>query len=69
MLSSNKEHYVYDHEKYGENKSVGSASGVYKSAAVACDSAIGSAVGKYISTTTLFIIPLKLNDYVYHVII
>lgn len=55
MLSSNKEHYVYDHEKYGENKSVGSASGVYKSAAVACDSAIGSAVGKYIYIA-LFII-------------
>lgn len=44
----NEKHYVYDHEKYGENKSVGSASGVYKSAAVACDSAIGSAVGKHI---------------------
>lgn len=58
MLSSNKqEHYVYDHEKYGENKSVGSASGVYKSAAVACDSAIGSAVGKY-KSITLFINPL-----------
>ena len=38
--------YTYDHEKYNENMLKSSFNGVYNSAAVACDSAIGSSVGK-----------------------
>jgi hypothetical protein len=37
--------YVYEHEKY-ETKLQRSANGIFKNAAVACDSVGGSAVGK-----------------------
>lgn len=38
--------YFLDHEKYNENQVNKSASGVYDTAAIACDSAAGSQVGK-----------------------
>ncbi len=47
FIKIKKENYNYDHEKYNENNThKRSANGIYKSAAVACDSALGSEVGK-----------------------
>ncbi len=38
--------YTYNHEKYDVDFNKKSGSGMYKSSAVACDSVIGSSVGK-----------------------
>ncbi len=38
--------YTYNHEKYDVDFTKKSGSGIYKSSAVACDSVIGSSVGK-----------------------